>query len=335
MLIKRAEVYIKIPYFLEWQGVLEVNISIDNLITMKLDSVKENTSNFEINNGFVKRDRSGRYNTTAIICCFDCNFEYDLNKVAEYQKHYYGHSKKAINKMLYIYKNIYDEYHINPIRDIDILQYNIKFFNEENKEVKFFMSTFGGGYITFGNIESPGQNIRNMLTGDVRFPLWKEYLYKAKDDFDLENYTQCIVNINIALENFIYTHFEERLKGILSEQKINEVLYKYTPCDDCNLKMCNKNHISPGPPSIYRIVKFMYKNAPVPNYKTKEITNVVLNINKYRNDIVHGKFKKIIKEGHAEKAIENFEKLVCLSLEVPLKEKREEGKISNLGFAFE
>lgn len=334
MLIKRAEVTFKIPYLLEWQGFVEVKIGNGQLINMKLESVKEDTDNIRFNGGFVRGDRYGRYNTTAVTCYFDCNLEDDLVKLNNNQKYYYNRSKQAINKLLYVYKHTYNEYYISPFKDTDILEYNIKFFKEDSSIAGCYMSNFGGGSIVLGNISTPSEEILDLLKSEVRFPLWQEYWYKAKDDYDLEDYTQCLININIALENFIYTHFKERLMGKLSDEAINKTLNVYTPCSNCKLKSSNENHIKPGPPSIYKIVKVMYRMEPANDHKVKDINRLVSSINRYRNDIVHGTFSETITPDCAETAVNSFEKLVSISLGAPLMIEKQTAKISNLGFAF-
>lgn len=291
-MIVKVKTTIEIPYYIEWSNIIGVKISKNIHINVKLE-IKDKNSNIIIENGCIKNDRFGRYNTTIVTCQFDCNFEGNLYIIKDKQDYYYKCSKEAINKILYIYKHSYGVYHIKPIKDIDILEYNIKFFDEDNKEKDFFMMNFGGGKVTFKEVLTPTRQILNMLKEDIQFPLWTEYLYNSKDDLELENYIQSIVNINIALENFTYSHFEERMKGILTYEQI-------------------KNYVLMRPPSIYKLVKVMYGNVPIANYTLTKVLDIVSKIRKYRNEIVHGKFVNVIKED-AECAILNFEKLVRLS----------------------
>lgn len=307
----------KIPFCLRWIGPVEVKI---NNITAKLElsshfktekKQEVTAGKFMIISGNAEliRERKGLLSYTEIIVYFN-SFMSDYD--------YIELSIACVNKLLDMYKIYYpEEYHIQKVKKDDLLdgiRYSCQFLNRSPI----------GGFLSFQGITIPKdrtqvpEEIREYLSSGNQYPYWKLALANARNKFYLEDYPMTIVEANIALEGFIYEHIYDRLKSKWRKEDIDNFLHHYSPCNTCDFRKKSKATelvVKPSHPSIHKVIKLMYTEAPLPSIKSnKRLDRLIKKITEYRNHIVHGNRPPAISREYAKTALDTLESLINESI---------------------
>jgi len=251
-------------------------------------------------------DRQGLATFSNITCRFDYNEVMGNNN-----DYYLSNAVKITNRVLEIYRLKLKEFYVVGIKENIIFQKNVMYINDDGTVTGNIMQSFAGGITIATHLQIDGET-RRLLTSDEPFPLWEISLNNAKNYYDLGEYRQTIVEINIALENFIYTHIYQRLSRQLAEEEISQLVAEKSPCTSCRIQTDPENPqivVQPHPPSIHKIIKDMYRAEPIIGMTTTRLRSIIDKITRYRNSIVHGR-QVAVSARDAREAIEKFEQLV-------------------------
>lgn len=149
--------------------------------------------------------------------------------------------------------------------------------------------------------------------------IWRIAVNYAKNYYLIKDYKNAIIMINIALENFSYKFVRNKLVKYMSGSEIEEFLNGKVKYEDYFLKdyierkefeEARKNGIiKDNPPTLYKIYAKCYKYETLKISKS-QLTKKISLIKDQRNEIVHGKNISKNLKYVAEKAIEEFEKLI-------------------------
>ncbi len=311
MKVEYVVVLLDIPFGLMWEGSLEVSMG-DYVakISIKKKFVKEGDAG-SFNNTEIKRDRQGKSSYMEAECYLD----YVENKSDNFYIH---RAISSINRILELYRNIYkDEYHVDKIRNVDLIRRTVRYIKKDGTTKMSIQENFPGGLILARKAKIPLE-AHQMLKNGLGFPTWSNSLINAKNRLDLEDYPQAIIEANISLESFVYTHIYDRLEDEVEKEELEEFLTEYTPCKNCKHNEGSDKiilTINPSHPSIYKVIKYMYSIVPIKGLSKTKLMKLIRNINKYRNDIVHGRSQLSIKRKDAKIAVESLETFIDKSLE--------------------
>lgn len=151
--------------------------------------------------------------------------------------------------------------------------------------------------------------------------VWQTAYLDALNKLQVRNYRESIVQINIALENYLYTYAKKLLTENIGEEETSVFLEGDCEYNNFYLKdyiieeiydeLVRKEIIKRNPPTTYGIIKkcSTYWRKGISRTRVQKLVSV---IRKYRNDIVHGvdirdNLKKV-----SENAIEAFEDIIEL-----------------------
>lgn len=305
----------EIPFSLAWVGRCDIKIG-DIIIPTIIEKKFVKDGKLGTFDGLeIRRDRKGLSAYSEIELHLPYHVSPEDNGYANY---YSNLALLAINRLLHVYRNFMpNEFHIDKVRKVDIISTKFIFVRPDGTAKGLLTVSFPGEMAAAPIIPVPLQ-AQELLVSTCSYPTWKEALNNAENRFDLDDFPQVIVEANIALESFVHTHIFERLKGIVSEQEIDDFLKGISPCNDCSPQEQKKlvAKIDRNPPSIYKIIRYMYDKVPIEGYSKNAIKKLVEDINKKRNDIVHGRSQVKINKDDAKQSIKSLRILIEESLKI-------------------
>ena len=213
------------------------------------------------------------------------------------------------------------EYWLENINEFMILNYDTQVYAGDI-ELRNVPLSYSMGLQISSNVpcieEITQIELSQMLKAGI-IDLWQTAYMDSLKQLQIRNYKEAIIQINIALENYLYTF----AKKILSKNIGEEATYKFfkgeVRYEDFYLNqyispevfksMCDDGVVKNNPPTTYAIIKRCYEFLDESISKRNLQTKISI-IRKYRNDIVHGNDIKCKIEKEAEKAIEAFENLI-------------------------
>lgn len=303
-------VQFKIPYALFWEDDLLVNMYNYFARIIIKRSFIVNNDRLETPNGGMQviNDRGGKLCKTNIICLLE------LHNESEESSFYLERAIKSVNRLLEVYRNMnIEEFYVKGVIERDLEDYKIYYILDngailvtENKSINVKLAAV--------SVKCPNE-IREILYEGSRYPLWISALKNAQNHYDLGSYSQAIIEANICLENFVYTHIYERLKDKKTLEEINDFLSAKSPCSGCNDREGNIK-LETVYPSIRKVIKYMYNEVKIDGLSNTKLNMLVDDINKYRNEIVHGRSQENVNRENARLAVKGIEKLISLSMKV-------------------
>lgn len=213
------------------------------------------------------------------------------------------------------------EYWLENINEFMILNYNTQIYAGDIKlrdvPLSYSMGLQVSSKAPCINETTQTELTRMLKTGTI--DLWQTAYMDSLKQLQIRNYKEAIVQINIALENYLYTLAKKVLIENIGEEETNsffqgEVRYEdfylnqYISLEVFN-KMCDDGVIKNNPPTTYAIIKRCYEFLDKSISKRSLQTKISL-VRKYRNDIVHGNDTECNIPKEAEKAIGAFEDLI-------------------------
>ncbi len=151
--------------------------------------------------------------------------------------------------------------------------------------------------------------------------VWQTAYLDALNQLQVRNYRESIVQINIALENYLYIYAKKFLTENIGEEETRVFLEGNCEYNDFYLKdyiveevydeLVRQEVIRKTPPTTYGIIKKCshYWGNAISRTRVQKLISV---IRKYRNDIVHGVDIKDNLKGISENAVKAFEDLIEL-----------------------
>ena len=214
---------------------------------------------------------------------------------------------KILNYFLKAYKLATGRYWIDEINEFMVLNYSSATYIGNIVFKKIAWGSMGIGVTTMFPSLSPDEE--NNLT--KRLETFSEYIWEssylsAKNQFLIHNYREAIIQINIALENYLFLYAKANLPLIMGETETK--LFLNGEIKTKRSKAYGKSKINCKPPTIYKVIE-----ACAPLWISEKIKINLLekvdSIKKYRNQIVHGVQEHKNFSTGAANAISAFEEL--------------------------
>ncbi|NOH82041.1 hypothetical protein F0231_20165 [Vibrio sp. RE86] len=153
--------------------------------------------------------------------------------------------------------------------------------------------------------------------------LWLHSYLDAKLNFGINNFTQSVMYLNIAFENFVTLKADERLSRNLTQDEL-ELFYSgrsYVNLDDKYKEFITEDDFTSkilsdsdyvNRPTTFKIVKYCNKVEKF-SLGMKKINSQINRIRKYRNDIAHGRYiDDTCLMDHIPQAFESFDSFIAL-----------------------
>lgn len=324
----------QIPYLIELQENKEYEFTYKE-IKRKVISVRKETAqnslnlNIDAENGYVfnKNDKYGLLNRSEISIYINAYIEPEekVNINCELKDVWLSVAEaiETWNYFLRVFKVATKEYWLDNINEFMILNYSTEIFagtiSLRNIPVSFSMGLIFNNELPRLSEEQETQLQKLLIDDEIQ--LWETAYLDAMNNLQVRNYKESIVQINIALENFLYQYAIELLSkniGFLEAEKFltGEIKYddfylnQYITKSDFE-KLVKEEIIKNNPPNTYGIIKkcSAYWDA---NISKRAVTKKISSIRLHRNDIVHGINVKCNYKSVCENAITNFNDLRLL-----------------------
>ncbi len=231
---------------------------------------------------------------------------------------------KAVEVWNYFIKNYRvstKEYWLENINEFMILNYDTQIYAGDI-ELRNVPLSYSMGLQISSNVPCIDENKQIELSRMLKvgiIDLWQTAYMDALKQLQIRNYKESIIQINIALENYLYTFAKKVMIENIGEEATNnffqgEVRYEdfylnqYISLEVFN-KMCDDGAVKNNPPTTYAIIKRCYEFLDKSISQRSLQTKISL-VRKYRNDIVHGNDIECNIQKEAEKAIDAFEDMI-------------------------
>lgn len=146
--------------------------------------------------------------------------------------------------------------------------------------------------------------------------LYFKLLTSSKNALFVRDYTQAILDANVALENFIYGHFYDRLMHVRTKEQLDAFLKGNCPCEECEFYLSSGKGTEDLSlsmiPNMYQMIKYMNRWVPF-EISNRQLVKLLRKIIVKRNEIVRGDIKEI-KRKDALQAVYSLEKIIDISL---------------------
>lgn len=223
----------------------------------------------------------------------------------------------VFNVFLRIYKDTTNNYWLDNLNELMIFNYSVIIYAGEIAIRTIPMNIPLGITINSTPVELSDDELselQNALSKN-RNILWISSYHDALNQFQIKNYKEAIISINIALENLVFEFARNLLSNYMPSSEVDSFLSGKVNYDKFYLKdyisidlfqeLKEKNIIVDNPPTIYKVMKVCthYSQLECTNRKLNSLLN---DIKELRNDIVHGRELPNKIESHAEKSIDSF-----------------------------
>ena len=274
---------------------------------------------------FNKQDKYGLLNYSRITVSINefieprtsCNVNRELKDV------WLSVSKavEAWNYFLNLFKVATNQFWLDNINEFMILNYDTQIYAGEIELRNVPLSYSLGMNV---NVELPriSETEEKRLIEALQQPeisVWQTAYLDALNKLQVRNYRESIVQINIALENYLYIYAKKILTENIGEEETSIFLEGDCEYNDFYLKdyiveeiydeLVRQEIIRKNPPTTYGIIKKCshYWGNAISRTRVQKLISV---IRKYRNDIVHGVDIKDNLKRISENAVKAFEDLI-------------------------
>lgn len=165
--------------------------------------------------------------------------------------------------------------------------------------------------------------LKEKLVKEQEPPLWKMLYLDSKNNMFVEKHKEAVISINSAFENYLNIKSREILRSKMTEEEVEDYLKgeisyetyflkEFISEEDFN-KAVDEGIINSYTPNTFQIIKKCFEcndNNRITISK-REISKLVNNIRKNRNDIIHGNITLIKNiESNVKKSMSSFEKFI-------------------------
>ena len=167
-------------------------------------------------------------------------------------------------------------------------------------------------------IDEVTQNKLSQMLKAGPIELWQTAYLDSLKQLQIRNYKEAIIQVNIALENYLYIFAKKILTDNIGEEATNKFFQGKVRYEDFYLnqyisleifdKMCADGVVKDNPPTTYAIIKRCYEFLDK-SISKRALQTKISCVRKFRNDIVHGNDIECNIKKEAEKAINAFEEL--------------------------
>jgi len=323
----RSRIEFKIPYHLILPERRPFSFSYEgNRVKLSSALVPTNTGPFKVEHGYYHafRDRYGLINHTQITI----DAEYYLTKnftpsagsgPLEEGDCAYQEAAKIYNHFLSMYKCATEIYWLDEINCLMHTGYKLTAFHHGRPVFEHVVDGTSNICLSLNPLLLTDEQLDGLLVRlrDNDSSYWEIAVLHAKSANTTSNYRDAIIWTNIALENFTYIYSEVALSKHLSPDELKNFFDGNPEYESFHLKSymtreqfqeaVEKGAIKPNPPSIHSIYRKVCKHTVLDRRRTKDL---VEEIRKYRNDIIHGRhISDDILEDASPKAIDAFAEL--------------------------
>lgn len=324
-----TKVSFEIPYYIILENGREYEFVYNNLKCKVIAYVKQSakSSFVKVENGVVfnEKDKYGIINYSQVVVYYN---DYTEPEDQVYVNRELGKVWKSVAKGIEIwnyfvkcYKVETKRYWIDNINEFMILNYSTKIYAGEIELANVPLSFSLGLSISnelpkLSNSENEFLIKRLNENGEN---VWENAYLDSLNQFQVRNYKEAIIQLNIALENYMFLYAEKLLTKEIGDKKTKLFLQGHQEYTDFYLKdyisqdvfehLYCKGTIKDNPPTLYKIIRKCANYWPE-DISARRISSNVNTVKKYRNEIIHGgNIEKNI-EKETEKAIEAFEKII-------------------------
>lgn len=312
--------YIDMPQETEFEFIYEnVKCKVKSKYVSVSDKIKSNLFVYNSN------DKYGLLNhskiTIAINDFIEPTFKENVNRES---KDVWCSISKAVDIWNYFIKNYRvstKEYWLENINEFMILNYDIQIYagkvNLRNIPISYSMGLQISTNVPCINETTQTELSQMLKKGTI--DLWQTAYLDALKQLQIRNYKESIIQVNIALENYLYTVAKRVLNENIGEEAAQNFFQGEVRYEDFYLnqyisvelfnKMVSDGVIKSNPPTTYAIIKRCYEFLDR-SISKRSLTSKISIVRKYRNDIIHGNDIKCNIKREAENAIGAFEDLI-------------------------
>lgn len=319
----------EIPYYVDLPEDKEYSFYINQIlckvkVTRKGSPRSKNEWVCESGYLFNKQDRYGLFNYSKVTVSINEYIEPDENiNINRELKDAWKSVAIAIevwNYFLKVFKVATREYWLDEINEFMILNYDVQIL-AGNRVLRNVPWSYARGFSlssTVPCITEKDEKIFLELLGSRNIYIWEIAYLEALNRIQVRNYKEAIIQINIALENYLYMYAERLLLNNIGEEATHKFLEGECDYNNFYLKdyiseedyydLVKQGTIKKNPPTTYGIINkcALYWGTEI---SKRSVTKRLSKIREYRNDIVHGTDIRINLKSICEAAISSFEEL--------------------------
>lgn len=312
--------YIDMPQETEFEFVYEtVKCKVKSKHIPETNKIKGNAFIYNSN------DKYGLLNHSKITVSINDFIEPTLKEnVNRESKDVWCSISRAVEVWNYFIKNYRvstKEYWLENINEFMILNYDTQ-INAGKVELQNVPLSYSMGLQISTNVPCINETTQTELSQMLKngtIDLWQTAYLDSLKQLQIRNYKESIIQVNIALENYLYTVAKKVLNENIGEDATQDFLQGEVRYEDFYLnqyisaelfnKMVSDGVIKSNPPTTYAIIKRCYEFLDRCISKRSLMSKISI-VRKYRNDIVHGNDIKCNIKREAENAIGAFEDLI-------------------------
>lgn len=319
----------EIPYHVNLPEDKEYQFSLNGILCKVIKTRKESPrrkNGLICENGYIfnKQDKYGLFNYSRVTVSINEYVEPNENiNVNRELKGVWKSVARAIevwNYFLKFFRIATQEYWLDEINEFMILNYDTKICAGD-RVLRYVPWSYAIGFSLCSEVPCVTEEDEKLfyeLLGSRNIYIWEIAYLEALNKIQVRNYKEAIIQINIALENYLYMYAEKLLRNNIGEEATyrflkgendynNFYLKDYISEKDYN-ELVKKEVIKNNPPTTYGIISkcAIYWDSGI---SKRSVTKKVSSIRKYRNDIVHGTDIKVNLKSICEEAISSFEEL--------------------------